>query len=141
MQVDVLQGRLPGLFVANPSNRPLTVLGRDQEPFLRFGEKGAEVNVSSRTHVDDRQARGIPAGPPSATPRWEVLGGSTHNWLDARLRYPRETPPQAALRSSEPTVVDGWVVPVVVGGQRTSLTGDIWWVPAAEVATSRSGPR
>lgn len=137
--VQALPGRLPGVFLSNPERTPLTVLGRDGEPFLRFGPLGVEVNERSRTHVEDRQARGIAAGPPSTQPAFRLVapGGTSYTWLDTRLRYPQELPPPSVLSAGEPTVVTRWQVPVQGA---PALTGTVSWVPersAAGLAQSR----
>lgn len=141
--VQALPGRLPGVFLSDPGLAPLTVLGRDGEPFLRFGPRGVEVNRNSRTHVEDRQARGIAAGPPSPTPAFELVGpgASSYTWLDARLRYPEEPPAPSVLSAPAPTVVSRWQVPLVGGG---ALTGTVSWVPersaVAQVRTAAPAP-
>lgn len=136
LQVQALPGRLPGLFLSNPQRLPLTVLGRDGEPFLRFGPAGVEVNTASRTHVEDRQARGEPAGPPSPDPAFEVVDptGTSYTWLDARLRYPDELPPADVLAAGEPAVVERWEVPVQGAA---ALTGEVRWEPEAAAAAAR----
>jgi len=141
--VQALPGKLPGLFLSNPERLPLTVLGRDGEPFLRFSEAGVEVNESSRTHVEDRQARGLPAGPPAPEPAFRLIspGGTSYTWLDARLRYPADLPPLPVLRAAEPTAVDDWTVPVQLAGGPLSLTGEVTWVPEASAAASVVAPR
>jgi len=140
--LQALPGQLPGIFLSNPGRSPLTVLGRDGEPFLRFGPRGVEVNERSRTHVEDRQARGLPAGPPSTVPAFRLVapGATSYTWLDARLRYPQDLPPPSVLSASGPTVVREWQVPVDDG---PALTGTVTWVPersAAEQAGSGPGP-
>ena len=136
--VQALPGKLPGVFLSNPERLPLTVLGRDGEPFLRFGPRGLEVNEHSRTHVEDRQARGLPAGPPLPEPAFRVVDpeGSSYTWLDARLRYPADLPPEPVLRAAEATVVDRWAVPVQLTSDRVAVTGTISWVPAGSAAAT-----
>lgn len=131
-----LPGRLPGLFLSRTGNEPVTVLGRDGEPFLRLTDAGVEVNERSRTHVEDRQARGQAAGPPSPEPAFRLVapGASSYTWLDARLRYPADLPPEEVLRADGPTVVHEWAVPVLVGGAPAALTGEVSWLPEADAA-------
>ncbi len=140
--VQALPGKLPGLFVSNPERVPVTVLGRDGEPFVRFGQRGVEVNVVSRTHVEDRQARGMTAGPPEPTPRFELVdpGGTSYTWLDVRLRYPQDAPPPDVLAATAPTVVDEWQVPLVRDGQPGALSGQIRWVPQASTEPAAVAP-
>ena len=140
LDVQALPGRLPGLLLVNADRRPLTVLGRDGEPFLRWSAAGLEVNEASRTHVEDRQARGeATAGPPSDTPRWRLVdpAGTTHTWLDARLAAPDQPPADPGSPSARP-----WEVPVVLGsGERAALTGEVTWWPSAETAAAGDGDR
>jgi hypothetical protein len=140
--VQVLQSsKLPGLFLTNGDTREFTVLGRDGEPFARFGPRGLEVNAVSRTRVEDQLARGADAGPPAAEPRFELLGGTRLSWLDARLRWKDAAPPDEALRRDEPTVLGRWEVPVEVDGARVALTGEIRWVPTGASLVSRDDGR
>ncbi len=138
LMVQALPGKLPGVFLANPGRLPVTVLGRDGEPFLRFSAAGVEVNERSRTHVEDRQARGVPAGPPQPEPAFRLVdpGGSTYTWLDSRLRYPDDLPPEPALRAATPTVLQQWVVPVQLAGAPNRLTGEVSWVPTAAAGSA-----
>ena len=142
LQVQALPGRLPGVFLSAPPGVPVTVEGRDGEPFLRMTPAGVEVNTRSRTHVEDRQARGEIAGPPSPTPDFALVapGASSYTWLDARLRYPEDLPPTDVLRADEPTVVKEWDVPVAVAGDPAVLTGDVTWVPEADAAARVGAP-
>lgn len=138
--VQALSGQLPGIFLSNPARLPLTVFGRDGEPFLRFGPAGLEVNENSRTHVEDRQARGQPAGPPRPQPAFRLVdsAGTSYTWLDARLRYPADLPPEAVLRAAQSSVVDRWAVPIELATGRAALTGQVTWVPEATAAAARS---
>ena len=146
LTADLLQGRLPGLLVSAKEGTEATVLGRDGEPFLRFGARGVEVNEASRTHVEDRQARGQDVQPPGSAPRWKLVGGASYSWLDARLRYPSDAPPQEALRAPTSTVVQDWSIPVVLAGRPAALTGVIRWVPtsvetrADDTGSAEGGP-
>ena len=128
----VLQGRLPGLFVANTGREPLTVLDEDGQPYVRLSPEGSALNVSSRLHLEDQRARGQQAlALPAPGTSFQPLEGSSRAWLDARLRYAGGTPPEAALRAADPTVLSRWRVPVLVGTQRAALTGQVRWVPSA----------
>jgi hypothetical protein len=136
VSVQALPGRLPALFLTAEPGTQVAVVGRDGEPFLRITAEGVEVNQSSRTHVEDRQARGEQVGPPSPVPSFRLVapGARSYTWLDERLRYPADLPPEEVLRADGPTVVDRWEVPVEVGGRAAALTGDVTWVPEADAA-------
>lgn len=141
LTVQALPGRLPGLFLSAEPGTSVTVQGRDGEPFLRITDAGVEVNERSRTHVEDRAARGQDAGPPSTSPAFRLVtpGRRTYTWLDARLRYPEDLPPEEVLRADEPTRLEQWRVPVEVDGTPQALTGDITWVPEADAAARVGG--
>lgn len=128
----VLQGRLPGLFVGSTGAEPLTVLDREGATYVRLSPAGSALNVNSRLHVEDQRARGAVDVPlPSTEPRLEPLSGSTRSWLDSRLQYAAGAPPERALSRDEPTVLDDWRIPVLVGSKAAALTGQIRWVPSA----------
>ena len=134
LAASVLQGRLPGLFVTVTA--PLTVLGRDGEPFLRSDGHVLSVNTASRTYVEDQQARGAAVAPPGVAARWKALPGMTLTWLDERLRYPSAAPPRAALGKPVPSTVGTWTIPVRLAGSTSALTGQMRWVPSVD---ARSG--
>ncbi len=133
--VDVLQGRLPGLLLRVTTAESVLVRGRDGEPFVRYAGQGVEVNLASRTYVEDRQARGELAGPPAVDARWKVLGGTTYSWLDARLRYEQDAPQDDVRSSGEARTLRRWSVPVEIDGARAQLVGTISWVPVAGLGT------
>ncbi|MCA1713042.1 MAG: hypothetical protein LC789_15935 [Actinobacteria bacterium] len=137
LTVQLLQGRLPGVLLSAAPGIRVTVEGVDGQPFLRFGPSGAEVNTASRTYVEDRTARGEAVPPAAAQPRWKRLPGSSYTWLDVRLRYPSEDPPDKALQADAPTEVSQWRIPVTVGGTATALTGAVRWVPDPALRAER----
>ncbi len=141
LTVQVLPGRLPGVFLSAPDGTDVAVAGRDGEPFLRITDAGVLVNERSRTHVEDRQARGQEVGPPSTTPAFRLVapGTRSYTWLDARLRYRADLPPEPALRADGPTRLERWEVPARVDGQLTALSGAISWVPETVAAAQVSG--
>jgi hypothetical protein len=141
LSVQALPGRLPGVFLSAPAGTEVAVQGRDGEPFLRITDAGVEVNERSRTHVEDRQARGQVVGPPSTTPAFRLVapGTRSYTWLDARLRYRSDLPPSDALAADGPTRLEQWRVPVQVDGRSMALTGAISWVPEAVAAERVSG--
>jgi hypothetical protein len=54
------------MFLANTGPRPVTVLGREGEPFLRFTRgRGTEANLRSPSYVDGQRLRGEPPEVPA----------------------------------------------------------------------------
>lgn len=139
VQVQLLPGRLPGMFLANSGPRPVTVIGRDGRPFARIGPKGVEVNVHSRTHVEDQVAKGlrrtlnVSDGPPV----WKRISGDTHYaWLDVRARYSRAAPPEAVTAGTGKRLLGRWQIPLKAGGREIALKGKTTWVPLPQVAAT-----
>ncbi len=139
VQVQLLPGRLPGLFLVNTGARPVTVWGRDGQPFARIGRRGVEVNLRSRTNVEDQVAKGrrrtlnVPDGPPV----WKRVSSDGHYaWLDVRARYGRAAPPQSVTDGTSKRLLGRWQVPIEVGGRRIALRGKTSWVPLTTVAAT-----
>ena len=132
LTVNALQGELPGRFVRTRRDRP--VPGRAGAPFLqRVGEVWT-VNPRSPSWLDNERAkgRGVPSGAPGTT---QVARGASYSWLDSRLRYPHDLPPERDLATT--TVVRSWRVPVTVAGVAGAIEGTVTWRPRVVPRTDR----
>lgn len=122
-----LQGELPGLFLRVPSGHRAVVLGTDGQPFLELAAGLVRAREASPSWRVDQQARGravTGAG-------WVVVArAQSFSWLDPRLRYPRDVPPDDVV--GRRAVVQRWSVPVVLDGVRTEIAGTVTWVPRVE---------
>jgi hypothetical protein len=128
VDADVLQGRVPGLSLHVAAGRTLVLPG-----FAVVTSAGARINGRSERYVEDRRLRGEPLPRRGAV----LLRGPRFTWLDPRLRYPSNAPPPRALaRTSGPTVVTRWRVPIVVDGVRHALTGSVTWQPEGGALTA-----
>ena len=136
MTATALQGELPGLFVR--ATRPLVVAGRDDRPFLTYDGTAWQVDPTSPSWVDDERAKGraVSTGAPRTT---QVARGPSYSWLDRRLRYPHDLPPESDLATT--TVVQHWRVPVTVGGVANAIEGTVTWQPRAVRAPRGPGHR
>lgn len=122
-----LQGELPGLFLQAAAGRTVVVAGSDGKPFLRVGGGVVLASLTSPSWRADRAARGEQV----TGSGWRQVGtSSTFTWLDPRLRYPHDEPPDAQV--ARQAVVLRWAVPVSVDGVAGSITGTVTWVPRAE---------
>lgn len=121
--VTPLQGELPGLFLKAPAGKDVVVEGKDGLPFLRFAKGVVSANTASQSWREDRAARGLA----SPVKGWVRVGSSSFSWLDVRLRYPRDVPPDPSRQQ----VVQRWTVPVTIDGQPSSIEGTVRWVPRA----------
>lgn len=95
--------------------RQVTVLGYEGEPFLRFGRPGVEANVDSATAHGLRLAKSRNG---QFIDRWQSLTrGHSFAWADARAWAPA-----SALHGR---AVVSWSVPLVVGGRRIAIRGEL----------------
>ncbi|MCU1594946.1 MAG: hypothetical protein JWO12_2338 [Frankiales bacterium] len=132
-----IQGELPGLFLRAPAGRSVEVEGRDGLPFLRFEGGTVQANTASLSWRDDQEAKKRAV----VVRGWEEVGvGQTYTWLDPRLRFPADLPSDAVLRSSIPSKVLDWRVPVLLDGAGTEIAGVVTWVPRA-LALQQVGAR
>ena len=126
------------LAVTNDGPDEITVLGYEEEPWLRVGPDGVFRNaLSTATYVNaDRYAEvavppEVAQAPPDAQPQWEhVSDGTSWYWHDHRTHWMSPTLPPAVRESPGDTVVvTEWEVPVLADGSRLALRGELVWVP------------
>lgn len=137
LEVRLLDGRAPGLFLRYTGTGDVVVLGQDEEPFLRLGPAGAEVNEHSPVFLFTAQARGedltgIDADA-RAEPVWRSVGESpSYAWLDPRALIERV---------GDDPVTQDWTVPLVVDGRPLRIDGRsiAQLTPISEVNGSRGG--
>lgn len=135
LEVQLLQGRAPGLFVRYVGAGTVVVEGADGEPFLRLGPDGAEVNRRSPTWVFTAQAQGSDldgaAADPAAAPEWRQVSPSpSFAWIDPRALI--------AEVGEEAQTLE-WVVPVTIDGQPADIRGATT-VDLVELTASDDGP-
>ena len=126
------QGYVPSLSVQFAPGHQVTVLGRDGQPYLRFGGSGLSLNRDSPTYRDDLLVRG--AQVPTDT-GWTTVSELTTSWQDIRLKYPSDDPPARLAGATSPVEVTHWQVPVVLDGTARVLSGAIRWIPNPTAAT------
>jgi hypothetical protein len=110
----------------------VTVLGYEDEPYLRFKADGTvEENRRSPAVFLNRSRQGGTAAPPStdakAKPAWtEVADGGRWAWHDHRIHWMgAETPVVDADGRVTQFGPDGWSVPLEVDGTETLVRGDL----------------
>jgi hypothetical protein len=102
----------------------VVVLGLRQEPYLRFSRLGVEINTRSTTYFLNRtRPQAPPAGiGPRTPPAWKRLTGSrSTSWHEDRLHALA-----LASHAGGDSYVGRWLVPLVVDGRRTSISGGLW---------------
>jgi hypothetical protein len=131
--VRVLPGRWPGMLMQSTSPEPVTVEGRDGEPFARFSRRGVEVNLHSPVYVEGQKARGLLARLPAdaeARPRWRLVSPvPSFTWIEPRARYAPEQPPGPVVARGEPARLVSWSIPLTQDGRRVEVRGTTSWLP------------
>lgn len=117
----------PGLFLSYYGDSPLTLMGEQDEPFLRFSQQGVEANRNSPTW-----ATVAPAGAPSYVGNdngsevlWaRISGGSSYGWIEPRTSYSGRVE-----NPSQPGLVKRWQIPIQIGDSRSQIQGKSEWFP------------
>jgi hypothetical protein len=108
------------------SGTAVTVMGYENEPYLRFGADGTvEENLNSKATYLNRTLTGTVDIPPTAsataTPDWHRIGGGgTYAWHDHRVHW---------MASGGPPERQTWAVPLLVNGTPASIDG--WYAAVA----------
>ena len=82
----ILDAPRPGILLSYRGDTPLTVLGTQDEAFLRFTGKTVMVNTDSPSWQALPNAPALSGAPGEESDRWATLSQSTSfGWLDPRL--------------------------------------------------------
>lgn len=143
LELTVLPGPFPGLFLASDRTDVVTVRGAHGEPFLRLGPDGAEVNVRSPVWADNAAARGeVPPDQvdPTAPPEWLSLTGDRRvSWLEPRAR-PEADPPAEVTDGGRVVELARWEVPIEVAGEVVVARGVTRWEPLSAGGAAAGAP-
>lgn len=128
-----------GTFIelTNTTAREVTVLGYDNEPYLRVGPRGVFENERSPAVPLNRTTKptgAVPTGYDAhATPTWRKLSsGTTIRWHDHRTHWMGGSDPPIVQRArgARHTVIPEWQVPLAINGREASIRGSVLWIPA-----------
>lgn len=122
--------------LTNRGDTEVLVTGYSDEPYLRIGPRGVFRNASSpATYINaDRYGRvALPPGASASTPpRWvKVSAQPQFVWLDHRTHWmsPGLLPPSVAADPTHSHVVFRWTIPVLAGGTKSTVSGELTWTP------------
>jgi hypothetical protein len=123
------------LQVTNETSHDVTVLGYDDEPYLRVGPRGVFENVHSPATYLNKSLT-LTQQPPktansSAPPEWrQVSSGDTARWHDHRAHFMGgEAPPDVQRDPSSRHVVGQWTVTMRTEGETIHAVGRLVYVP------------
>jgi hypothetical protein len=127
----------------------VTVLGAEDEPFVRIGPT-VEVNLHSPSYIQMQQAIaktpeasaevGQAEANADTAPNWEQVQKSPQwRWLEFRAAPPPGDPPKELTEREDPTTVKTWKVPILIGENRTEISGITQFVPIAKIQERSRG--
>ena len=115
----LIPGQPYGLMLSNQSPQPVTVLGRQGEPFIRVSAQGTEAYLASPLWQETASQQGLRQSKPgdAASPWRKLNSAQRHTWIEPRTRGRNgQTQP---LR---------WEIQLQVGSQRLVAQGISRWV-------------
>ncbi len=122
--------------LTNVGRVPVTILGYDNEPYLRVTRHGIYENTRSPAVFLNRGGTitgRIPKSYDSAAePKWRrISDGNVTRWHDHRAHWMgTDDPPIVARdRSRSHIVMRDWEVPLHVDGGAATISGDAQWIP------------
>jgi hypothetical protein len=140
LELRLVDGSVPALFVRNETDQTLRVIGRGGEPFLTIGPRGVFGNVRSPDYYlgGNQTIRPVPASAdPTRPPRWKRLSSlPIWSWLEFRARIPPSSEQRAVLGPDRRTILS-WTTPMIFGNDPIQVTGHVDWIPP--VATEQEG--
>jgi len=132
LEIRLLDGRVPAIFVRNDTASTLRVPGLRGEPFLRIGPRGVFANSRSPEYYrgGSLTVRNVPLDlDPRAQPRWRRLSTEPiWSWLEYRARVPAVAEQREVLGDETRTVLE-WVTPMMLGEDHVRVHGRVRWIP------------
>jgi hypothetical protein len=135
------------LRLANKTGKTIEVRGYEGEPYLRLLPNGVvEINDNSPTRYlnEDRYAQtGVPkSATPKAPPDWRTLSKTgVVEWHDHRIHWMTAEKPPKVRNAELKTKVFDWTVPILVGSEKVTVAGSLFWDPLEdENASGGSSP-
>lgn len=137
----VVLGRDDQIEVDNAQKASFTVLGYEDEPYLRFGPQGVQVNLHSPAYYLNQDRYAKVALPKDAdaklAPKWDTVTlGSRWSWHDHRIHWMSTIlPPDAKADPGKRHLVFDWKVPLRVDGAAgaaatsAAISGRLTYVP------------
>src|SRR5262245_18492794 len=122
--------------LTNRTDREVTVLGYEDEPYLRIGPNGVFENLHSQaTYINrSRQGSSVPVGvdtSPTAKPEWRKISDAhSHRWHDHRIHWmSAQLPPSVAAAPGQFHHISTQRITFVHEGQRSIIAVSLDWVP------------
>jgi hypothetical protein len=128
------------LQLRNRSGRTVTIEGYEGEPYARVQANGTvQVNKRSPAYFLNQSFFGNVTVPSSAsakaTPQWMLVDRTGQfEWHDHRIHWMSPVLPPQVKDKGKRTLIFDWHVPIVVGAQKGSVAGQLFWTPQSSNA-------
>ncbi|MEN3271294.1 MAG: hypothetical protein V7636_55 [Actinomycetota bacterium] len=128
--------------LTNTGAAEITVLGYDNEPYLRVGPDGVFENLHSPARYLNQPTKLSPTTPttlpniadPTTTPQWrKVSSATTVTWRDRRTRWEGSPPRVVTADEHRSHVAATWTIPLRYADSPMSISGRIVWEPPPRV--------
>ncbi|MDN5937609.1 MAG: hypothetical protein L0H83_03000 [Salinisphaera sp.] len=122
--VTLYQTASPQIAVHNLTGKPLVILDRGNQPFLRIGPYEIYANFANPVFHRSRYIEEIePPDNASGPDRWrKVSNGPAWAWFDPRLRTAGLKVPDGPLLEN-PALIKRWAIPVRLGDTKGIISG------------------
>jgi hypothetical protein len=133
------------LRLVNKTGKQIEVRGYEGEPYLLLLPNGVvKINDNSPTRYlnEDRYAQtGVPkSATPKAAPDWRTLNKQgVVEWHDHRIHWMTSNKPPKVKDAEVKTKVFDWTVPILVGSEKITVGGTLFWDPDDDDATGGGG--
>jgi hypothetical protein len=134
------------LRLVNKTGKTIEVRGYEGEPYLLVLPNGVvKINDNSPTRYlnEDRYAQtsAPKSASPKAPPDWRTLAkNGTVEWHDHRIHWMTDEKPPKVKDAELKTKVFDWTVPILVGNEKVTVAGTLFWDPVEdEDASGDSG--
>jgi hypothetical protein len=124
------------LELTNRTDSDVTVLGYEDEPYLRIGPSGVFENVHSQATYINRSLKGatVPVGvdtSPTTKPEWRKISDArSYRWHDHRIHWMgAQLPPTVAAAPGQSHHLSTQRITFVHEGQRSIIAVALDWVP------------
>ena len=130
------------LLLRNNTGRTVTIYGYSGEPYARVRPDGAaEENTRSPAVYLNTNFYADVSVPASANandpPKWVVVDRTGQfEWHDHRIHYMSPVTPPEVKDESKRTFIFDWSVPIMVGTQKGTIDGALYWVPESSKAST-----
>jgi hypothetical protein len=123
------------LLLQSDGGHTVLIEGYSEEPYARIEPDGTvSVNTDSEAYYINEERDGQVPVPDSAdskgAPQWkEISKTGRFEWHDHRMHWMSEGDPEQVKDKDVRTKVFDWKVPVEVDGDKSDITGTLFWTP------------